>query len=83
MTNRCTSRAWRKLRLETLMRDGYTCVWCGGVATQADHVIAHAMGGPDALHNLVASCDSCNYKRGRKTRRSLAHPSYRRRDVWL
>jgi hypothetical protein len=40
------------------------CHWCGGIATQADHLIEHDAGGDDSTDNLVPSCRTCNSKRG-------------------
>lgn len=54
------TRRWKKLRLQVLRRDGYTCVYCGDVATQADHVWPRSKGGEDTLENCVAACASCN-----------------------
>jgi len=62
---------WRRLRAACLSRDGYRCHWCGGVATQADHVKPRAHGGVDELDNLVAACAPCNRKRGQQTQREL------------
>lgn len=59
-----STRAWRKLRAEVLERDGWTCRYCGGVATHADHVVARANGGPDSPANLVGSCRTCNLAKG-------------------
>ena len=63
---------WQRTRLAVLERDGYRCHWCGGRATQADHLKPLARGGaafnPD---NLVASCLRCNARRGAQTSRFL------------
>ena len=44
---------WQRTRLAVLERDGYRCHWCGGRATQADHLKPLARGGaafnPDNL----------------------------------
>ena len=41
------------------------CHWCRrNPATEADHLIESDRGGDDTLENLVASCKSCNGKRG-------------------
>ena len=36
---------WKKQRLRVLARDGYTCTYCGEVATEVDHVIPRKVGG--------------------------------------
>lgn len=64
-------RAWGKLRLLCIERDGWTCQHCGqalaGDNATADHVISKAQwareqrpGNPDNLDNLIALCRSCN-----------------------
>lgn len=55
--------SWEALRKAALERDGYVCVYCGHEATEADHVVAKAMGGKDELENLVAACKPCNSKK--------------------
>lgn len=55
---------WERLRLATLDRDQWLCVYCykaleGDDAT-ADHVVPLDEGGEDALENLVAACRRCN-----------------------
>ena len=63
--NSVGTRAWRKRRKAVLLRDGYVCRWCGGEATEADHVVARAEGGTNAPGNLVAACRRCNSMRGK------------------
>lgn len=48
-----------------LQRDGYRCHWCEGRATSVDYLVALVDGGT-ALDagNAVASCRSCNSRRG-------------------
>jgi len=58
------SRAWRRLRLDVLERDGWTCHWCGGPASHADHLLPRSRGGADDPDNLVAACSPCNLSRG-------------------
>jgi hypothetical protein len=52
--------AHRAARLIVLARDGYTCQWCGGPATEADHLGAKV---PDP-DTMVAACRTCNGRRG-------------------
>lgn len=33
------SRGWRVLSAKRLQDDGYKCAWCGGIATEVDHII--------------------------------------------
>lgn len=58
--------AWQRMRTAVLQRDGYVCHWCRGKATTADHVLARAFGGADAMDNLVACCVRCNETRRKK-----------------
>lgn len=59
------SRAYRRARLACLQMAGYVCYYCGQDATTADHVIPIIAGGdPIDQSNLVASCSSCNSKKG-------------------
>lgn len=73
------SPAWPALRLRVLQRAGYRCHWCHGRATEADHVQAIAEGGAGLdIRNLVASCRSCNARRGGELRsRRVAGPKSR------
>jgi 5-methylcytosine-specific restriction endonuclease McrA len=54
---------WPELRAACLARDGYLCADCGGPATDADHVIPRAAGGPDVLANLISRCGPCHDRR--------------------
>jgi 5-methylcytosine-specific restriction endonuclease McrA len=65
-TGRGSTRAWRKLRAQVLKRDRHTCRWCGAPATHADHLVPVSKGGPDTLANVVASCATCNQRRGNR-----------------
>ncbi len=49
---RATSH-WKKLRLQVLKRDAYTCAYCGDVANEVDHRVAKVKGGEDSLDNCV------------------------------
>ena len=59
-----SARPWRRTRAAVLERDGARCHWCGQPATHVDHLVARSEGGSDSPSNLVASCSSCNLKRG-------------------
>ena len=54
---------WKKIRLQVLKRDAYTCAYCGDVANEVDHRIAKVKGGEDSLDNLVAACRRCNIQK--------------------
>lgn len=50
----------QRTRAKILARDESTCVYCGGDATEVDHVIPSIRGGPSTSANGVASCRDCN-----------------------
>ena len=58
------SARWKKLRKQILARDCYTCNYCGGVATEVDHIIPRVLGGDDNEDNLTAACMPCNRSKG-------------------
>jgi hypothetical protein len=41
-------------------RDKATCVYCGAIAQEMDHVIPFQHGGPSRECNMVLSCKKCN-----------------------
>jgi 5-methylcytosine-specific restriction endonuclease McrA len=55
-------------RKNILMRDRYTCQFCGRVLPAGeltlDHVIPRSRGGHTDWDNLVACCHSCNNRKG-------------------
>lgn len=57
-----STRAWRKVRTRALERDRYRCQACGKPATEVDHLIPVADGGPDVLANLQAVCSDCHQR---------------------
>ncbi len=71
MTEFTGNSAWRRLRLVILERDGYHCrihgPKCTGRATEVDHIIPVADGGPifDPA-NLRAACQPCNIWRANR-----------------
>jgi hypothetical protein len=55
----------KKFRLAILERDGFVCHWCGGEAKSVDYLRALVDGGePFDESNAVASCLTCNFRRG-------------------
>lgn len=46
-----------------LRRDGYTCIYCDGVANVVDHVVPYCKGGKTITANGVACCTRCNMKK--------------------
>lgn len=61
-----------QLRMKAVMIvHGYRCRYCGGEASEVDHVIPKSKGGSDAAENLVACCRSCNASKSD----NLLHPT--------
>ena len=56
-----------KLRSYLFKKYNGQCVYCGAKATEIDHVIPKSSGGTNSIHNLVASCRSCNQMKSNKT----------------
>ncbi|MCS7263539.1 MAG: HNH endonuclease [Armatimonadetes bacterium] len=56
-------------RRSILIRDDYTCQYCGyhGPGLTIDHVIPKDKGGKTDWDNLVACCTRCNSKKGNRT----------------
>lgn len=76
---RGSTRAWRRVRAYVLARDGYACQRivsttgqrCLAPATDAGHIVAHALGGTDHPDNLRAECLPCNRTAGGALRVAL------------
>ncbi len=58
-------------RRTVLMRDGYTCQYCGAQpprsALTIDHVIPKMRGGETVWSNVVCACKACNQRKGSRT----------------
>ena len=54
------STEWKRIRLEILQRDQYTCYMCGGEANEVDHILPRSRNGSDEPENLAAACRRCN-----------------------
>lgn len=61
----------RLTRKNIMIRDQYTCQYCGSKKgpenLNIDHVIPKAQGGKTAWENIVASCFKCNNKKDCRT----------------
>ncbi|MBW2596963.1 MAG: HNH endonuclease [Deltaproteobacteria bacterium] len=70
------------IRFETLLRDGFTCQYCGrrapDVELHVDHIIPLSRGGTDDLDNLVTACSECNIGKSTRLIEMEAIPSGRR-----
>lgn len=58
-------------REDVFARDGYRCVYCGGVfppeELSVDHVQPRVRGGDRSGGNLVTACGPCNTRKGHRT----------------
>lgn len=58
-------------RRTVLMRDRYTCQYCGAHPAKAnltiDHIIPKVRGGRTSWENVVCACKACNLRKGAKT----------------
>ena len=63
-------------RKNILVRDHYTCQYCGkqNKSLTVDHVIPKFRGGQDTWENLVAACKECNQTKGERTSEEAGMP---------
>jgi 5-methylcytosine-specific restriction endonuclease McrA len=67
-------------RKAVLARDSWTCQYCGSrkPGLTVDHVIPRSRGGESVWENIVASCASCNRRKGNRLPREIQmHPRTR------
>jgi 5-methylcytosine-specific restriction endonuclease McrA len=77
------ARAPRFSRRGVLIRDNFTCAYCGNYGDTIDHVLPRARGGLSTFDNCVTACKRCNHKKSDKTlaqmgwtiKTKLTHPS--------
>jgi len=66
--DRLPKRQVRFSRMNILIRDNYTCQYCGRRMNRThlnlDHVTPRSRGGKTTWENVVASCHACNHKKG-------------------
>lgn len=71
-------------RRTVMIRDLYTCQYCGAQPAKAnltiDHVIPKVRGGATAWENVICACKACNLRKGSKTPEE-AHMHLRRRPA--
>jgi 5-methylcytosine-specific restriction endonuclease McrA len=64
-------RVVRFSRFNVLLRDAFTCQYCGqrphARELTMDHVVPRAQGGLTRWINVVAACRSCNHQKGSRT----------------
>ena len=69
--------AWRRLRVEVLIRDPW-CRVCGRApSTEVDHIVPESLGGTDDLTNLQGLCKS-HYAAKTARDDGWGHPARRR-----
>ena len=63
-------------RKNILVRDNYTCQYCGkqNKSLTVDHVIPKFRGGQDTWENLVAACKECNQTKGERDAEEAGMP---------
>lgn len=59
-TNFYATQEWHSIRDSVIKRDGGKCGYCGGTASQADHITARHYSDNDNHENLIAACRHCN-----------------------
>ena len=67
-------------RKNILVRDNYTCQYCGkqNKSLTVDHVIPKFRGGQDTWENLVAACKECNQTKGERNSEEAGMPLSRK-----
>lgn len=54
-----------------MLRDAYTCQYCGAMPGRdqltVDHVVPRSRGGVRSWQNLVTACKPCNHRKGNRT----------------
>lgn len=71
-SNRCKSPKVALNRRNIMMRDNFSCQYCGSDRELTlDHVIPASKGGSNSWENLVTCCSPCNGKKGNKTLKEL------------
>lgn len=80
-----STRRWRKLREQVLIRDGYRCLvnlpGCEGTASHVHHTLGRSVTGDDPRY-LVAACARCNLAIGDPSRPGIADPEPKRMTKW-
>lgn len=58
-------------RRGVLVRDNFTCAFCGKYGDTIDHVVPRSLGGGSTYENCVAACSPCNRKKSNKTLKEI------------
>ncbi|NLV54235.1 MAG: HNH endonuclease [Acidimicrobiales bacterium] len=75
-------------RRGVLVRDGFSCQYCGARAETIDHVVPRSRGGGHTWDNLVAACRPCNVRKGARLIREAGmrlgrEPRAPGRSLWV
>lgn len=69
-------------RTTVMLRDAYTCQYCGATPGRheltVDHVVPRSRGGTHTWENLVTACKPCNHRKGNRLPEEV-HMSLRRK----
>lgn len=71
-----------------LIRDGYTCQYCGKPGRTIDHVIPKSRGGNGSWNNCVCACSYCNSRKSNRTLKEagmtlLKQPKQPKHFLWV
>jgi hypothetical protein len=69
-SRRVHNSAAHRDRRKRLLQPGTPCHWCGQPATEVDYLVPIALGGAATDDGAVASCKSCNSRRGANVTRA-------------
>lgn len=67
LDGRTTQSISNSISNKIFTRDNGTCIYCDNPASEIDHVVNFAYGGPTKSCNLVCSCKMCNDKKAQAT----------------
>lgn len=54
-------------RKNVLIRDNFTCQYCGKSGSTVDHIIPKSRGGRETWENCVCACSFCNSRKNNRT----------------
>ena len=58
------------------------CAYCGGTATDVDHITPRSRGGSEKMRNLAPACSRCNSEKGNRTPAEWQAWCLRRGRAW-
>jgi 5-methylcytosine-specific restriction endonuclease McrA len=57
----------KKFKQKILVRDNYTCFYCGEYGNTVDHLLPKSKGGKNTNENCVCACEDCNFRKDNMT----------------